>query len=1720
MPESHVKPQNAFWCFGYGSLINNESRCGNSTSNQDECEDGAVFVTVSPEFGYVRAFCSRSSTGFTALGLIPRKTADYDDNVGITGVLFPVTSQRLYELDEREKDYRRQEVPHELISNARKWQGNQHKGLQSNKARNNEVNLHTVLSPTDIVYTYVPHAHVESTVADTGSKYKDGMKAHDIRDQPTMIQEATDEYPILQTYVDTCLSGCLQWGGVSCMDDFVTSTCMWSIHYLNDCPLSRRPWIHRPYYLEIDKILEKYASHTFYSSRKHAGTTSSIGSATLSSNESRNNTGVIAPASPMAATPTGLWGCPPRNPHFVGREDDVQFVQYSLTNYGYAVVCGLGGMGKSTLATEYCYRHAASSNATLSSSNSIEASGGTSYGLVIYLRAESAASISADIRRFAIDAKIIGTSASGSVSSMSNSNIINTTNNADDVDGTVVVEEFRRCIAALQTPTLLIFDNFEVESDMTLHEALEPYLPTNRSISRTRSVATDNSSNTDSNHANAISSHSNLGGALLHVIVTKRGVSTIDDHHSGGSSHSHMITSTVQTELFLNALSPQQSLLFLRQALQLSLHECHQSSSNQMNSYSSSLSTLPSTTSNEKTHNENISDMYENGSTEDDDRADLMALAERLAHLPLALAQAATFMARVDISARDYLHRLSNRRAGAGDALDSVHSSLSVALERIGREVPEAVHALLRLAWLSPDCVTKNLLHDILNVAVFRHGPQGYYKLAVKCNNLNENDVHHHRNLATHAANMGKGMSSNRKDVTDRTNVGIPTSTRLWALSHGIKKVKFLAGIGAAAVVAAGVTGIALLAGGGSNSNSRGSHESGTQWKTTLTTGTLTLAVLVSGVYISGQSTDATDVLDIDSIHEKSSTTITTSTNTTTLPVEVDEYVVVDRVWEVLKNFGLLSVRGPRRARVASIHRLQLQYVRERCHALACGLVTEELPNSRVSQSSFHANTSKQFPTPECKKAIPTLCLEQCIWALSSLWTDQTKSGSSVSSDGGVLGHVQTLATHVSNLLRTPDNTNESSSSAIVVLMRRSSQLALASLLTNAAAHVILVQSRFETAYMLLTLAVQLQELQPNNVVDDQVHSSSHHLHNSLMGRTLHLYGTTCRLGGHYEAARSHLDKALRLRLRQLRRQRDATTPTSDETSSGLLSHVSLSALWLRDVEDSLTYESHINISINNNADDSDHCNAVLAVSLVADTLHELGIVHLRAGQLEEAEAQLQDSLQLKQAIASELMQQEHNRQGNTTGAESTTQSATMHQLAMVATVRRKYAEAEALLGRALQAASTETETDISSSDIQHKMKVNTNTFNSHAHRRHIVSKAAMTQQLGKVLFRRGKYHEANIALRRSLTLYAEVYGPSALHINVAAVHQALASVLCVTATSGTSLSATDSGNGSNDATVGAIYTEALSHLEQALLIRTSVLPEDHPDVLQTYADIAQCTADSVGTNSGSSTTSCSSNYEQAVDLWVKQGQRARRALHHATVATPQRNTDTSGYRHDTYVRHLLGSLYCRRQLAKRVRSMNIDNESSAALVTTDTALITELSAEIIAVKKMYGDGTTGSLSVRCDVGKAEKGKSSVSGVARSTVDSKDTGITISIAIHNAIQSCRSGVRSAARRLKKMQSENSKTVSAQTTISKPLRDVLNTVPAMLTEVMSAVSAATSAQSIDQIIIRECERFCQNVRTTLNETQCGGSPIVLAEALFEASDQLRAGCNKVGMRLED
>lgn len=49
--------------------------------------------------------------------------------------------------------------------------------------------------------------------------------------------------------------GCLEWGGEQVATEFLLSTEGWSEFFLNDAPLSRRPWLHRPDFDVIDKIL-------------------------------------------------------------------------------------------------------------------------------------------------------------------------------------------------------------------------------------------------------------------------------------------------------------------------------------------------------------------------------------------------------------------------------------------------------------------------------------------------------------------------------------------------------------------------------------------------------------------------------------------------------------------------------------------------------------------------------------------------------------------------------------------------------------------------------------------------------------------------------------------------------------------------------------------------------------------------------------------------------------------------------------------------------------------------------------------------------------------------------------------------------------------------------------------------------------------------------------------------------------------------------------------------------------------------------------------------------------------------------------------------------------------------------------------------------------------------------------------------------------------------
>ena len=222
------------YLFGYGSIINNESRLATGGSNI------AVCVRVRGT-GYRRCWNFRSTTGFTALGL--QKAVN--ERADINGVVFPV-GHDMHEFDIREQGYTRTRITleqievldYECADECIDQDGSRElrEALSSAKgARNSNCNIN--------VWFYVPNE--------------------------SQAEEADENYPICQTYVDVVLGGCLEWGGVEFATELILSTKLWSQYFLNDAPLSRRPWLHRKQYQAIDKLLQTHNEFTFYSKRKH-----------------------------------------------------------------------------------------------------------------------------------------------------------------------------------------------------------------------------------------------------------------------------------------------------------------------------------------------------------------------------------------------------------------------------------------------------------------------------------------------------------------------------------------------------------------------------------------------------------------------------------------------------------------------------------------------------------------------------------------------------------------------------------------------------------------------------------------------------------------------------------------------------------------------------------------------------------------------------------------------------------------------------------------------------------------------------------------------------------------------------------------------------------------------------------------------------------------------------------------------------------------------------------------------------------------------------------------------------------------------------------------------------------------------------------------------------------------------------------------------------------
>eukprot|EP00980_Cylindrotheca_fusiformis_P028220 scaffold22586_cov138-Cylindrotheca_fusiformis.AAC.40 len=361
------------YLFGFGSIINSSTHASwlaASKESKVEALPGAV-ATLKSSFGYQRRWNFRSTTGFTALGLCPIDQNGTQDgsSSGINGVVFQIKKSMVCDFDRREVGYQRLSIPLECLqfhTSCKKQAAFQFNGDEK-------------------IWIYVP--------------------------SPSQCLHADENHPLLQSYVDTVLQGCLEWGGESMVEDFILMTGGWSTFFLNDTPSSRRPWLFRKEYDTIDRLLQKYAEKTHYADRRHPEEFASA---------------------MMKLRMKGTWSIPRRNPNFTGRDKELKELEYRLATQDsgrqrvqVVEIAGMGGVGKTQLVTEYCYRHFPSL-----------------YGLVVWLNAESSEALVTDYKQLLADL------------------IVDADSNPNK-DTNEIVAEVKTRLFRSQIPWLLVFDNLE-----------------------------------------------------------------------------------------------------------------------------------------------------------------------------------------------------------------------------------------------------------------------------------------------------------------------------------------------------------------------------------------------------------------------------------------------------------------------------------------------------------------------------------------------------------------------------------------------------------------------------------------------------------------------------------------------------------------------------------------------------------------------------------------------------------------------------------------------------------------------------------------------------------------------------------------------------------------------------------------------------------------------------------------------------------------------------------------------------------------------------------------------------------------------------------------------------------------------------------------------------------------------------------------------------------
>lgn len=203
--------------FGFGSLINAKSRL--SSDPNALC---AIPVRIHEDVGFERCWNFQHPLAhLTALGL--RRVRAGQKGRSINGVCTPIVASA------GKKDA---QLPQEVLD--------REVGYTPVPIESKHVTaLSWLRLPKDsFVWIFVPNGVGEDARPGEG------------------LSMASRSHPILQSYVDVCVLGCLDYGRAFAVE-FIRTTIGWDRPWLNDRKVPRRPWLHTPRYKEVDTLLQE-----------------------------------------------------------------------------------------------------------------------------------------------------------------------------------------------------------------------------------------------------------------------------------------------------------------------------------------------------------------------------------------------------------------------------------------------------------------------------------------------------------------------------------------------------------------------------------------------------------------------------------------------------------------------------------------------------------------------------------------------------------------------------------------------------------------------------------------------------------------------------------------------------------------------------------------------------------------------------------------------------------------------------------------------------------------------------------------------------------------------------------------------------------------------------------------------------------------------------------------------------------------------------------------------------------------------------------------------------------------------------------------------------------------------------------------------------------------------------------------------------------------------